>query len=56
MQVVQLMVRSGEMEVAGHLLPCFQSLLPERSIYGAARLLLDTDQSFKRPIHRCWEA
>ena len=32
-------------KVAGHLLPCFQSLLPEGSICRAARLLSEIGQS-----------
>ena len=37
MQVIQSAVRNGGgvREVAGHLLPCFQPLLPEGGIYKA---------------------
>lgn len=34
-------------EIAGHLLPCFQTLLPERSIYRVTKLSSDTGQSLE---------
>ena len=39
-------------EIAGHLLPCFQSLLPERSIYRVTKLSSDTGQSLEVVVLR----